>query len=140
MDIKNIHNYTQEDLEEILDNASKLYYLGTDEDKESPLSDEMFDFLKQYLISHFPSSKYKDNIGTDNIQGKVDLPVHMGSMTNKKSENQIDKWVIKYNDPIDHVIMSKLDGISGLLEKNGPMIKLFTRGNGKQGKDISGLL
>ena len=142
MDIKNIHNYTQEELEDILDNASKIYYLGSDDDnnKESPLSDEMFDFLKQYVISHFPSSKYKDNIGTDNIQGKVDLPVHMGSMTNKKNEDQISKWVIKYNDPIDHVIMSKLDGISGLLEKNGPMIKLFTRGNGKQGKDITGLL
>ena len=142
MDIKNIHNYTQEELEDILDNASKIYYLGSDDNKnnESPLSDEMFDFLKQYVISHFPSSKYKDNIGIDNIQGKVDLPVHMGSMTNKKNEDQISKWKVKYNDPIDHVIMSKLDGISGLLEKNGPMIKLFTRGNGKQGKDITSLL
>lgn len=140
MDIKNIHNYSQEELEDILDNASKIYYLGSDENKESPLSDDMFDFIKQYVISHFPSSKYTDNIGVDNIQGKVELPVHMGSMTNKKNQDQIGKWVVKYNDPIDHVIMSKLDGISGLLEKNGPMIKLFTRGNGKQGKDISGLL
>ena len=61
-------------------------------------------------------------------------------MTNKKNEDQISKWVIKYNVPNDYVIMSKLDGISGLLEKNGPMIKLFTRGNGKQGTDITGLL
>ena len=114
--------------------------MGSKTSNESPLTDELFDFVKEYVISHFPDSKYKDNIGTDNIQGKVDLPVHMGSMTNKKNEDQISKWVTKFNDPKDHVIMSKLDGISGLLEKNGPIIKLFTRGNGKQGKDISSLL
>ena len=89
MDFKNIHNYSQEELEEILDNASEIYYLGSKTSNESPLTDELFDFVKEYVISHFPDSKYKDNIGTDNIQGKVDLPVHMGSMTNKKMKTRL---------------------------------------------------
>ena len=36
--------------------------------------------------------------------------------------------------------MSKLNGISALLNKDGSGIKLYTRGNGKQGKDISHLI
>ena len=41
----------------------------------------------------------------------------MGSMDNLKSEKQINNWISKY--PENYVIMSKLDGISGLLYKNG---------------------
>ena len=136
MNFNNIHNYSQQEIEDILDEASKAYY----DSKEQTLNDEEFDFLKSYLISHFPDSKYKDNIGTDCVEGKVDLPVHMGSMDNFKTEKQINKYISKFNNPSDYVIMSKLDGISGLLEKNGSHIRLFTRGNGKKGKDISNLL
>ena len=52
----------------------------------------------------------------------------------KKINNFIKKYANNY------VIMSKLDGISGLLYKNGHILKLYTRGNGVEGKDVSHLI
>lgn len=141
--IQNIENYSKEELEEILDDASKYYYDNKKDKKGKDileLNDNEFDFIKEYLIVHYPDSKYINNIGTDCVEGKVELPIWMGSMTNKKTEKQVDKWKDEYNDIKDYVISSKLDGISGLLEKKGMIIKFYTRGNGKMGKDISNLL
>ena len=141
--IQNIENFSKEELEDILDDASKYYYDNKKNKKGKDivvLNDNEFDFIKEYLILHHPDSKYTENIGTDCIEGKVELPVWMGSMTNKKTSKQIEKWKEDYNDVKDYVISSKLDGISGLLEKKGMMIKFYTRGNGKMGKDISNLL
>ena len=44
----------------------------------------------------------------------------------------------KYND--GYVISAKLDGVSGLFSNEGGIPKLFTRGNGKIGQDISHLI
>ncbi len=137
--VQNITNYDKEELEDILDNASKSYY-DNKKENELVLEDNVFDFIKEYLILHYPDSKYVDNIGTDCIEGKVELPVWMGSMTNKKTSKQIEKWKEDYSDVKDYVISSKLDGISGLLDKKGMITKFYTRGNGKMGKDISHLL
>ena len=133
MDFDNIHFYSQSELESILDEASDNYY-NTD---QLTLTDQEFDFIKEYLITTFPMTKYKSQIGSDSA-GKIDLPVWMGSMDNIKTEKKINSWISKF--PNDYVIMSKLDGISALLHKNGSITKFYTRGNGKQGKDISHLL
>ena len=70
---------------------------------------------------------------------KVKLPVHMGSMNKKKTEKEIDSWT--KNFPGDVVISDKLDGISFLLVfKPNDKVKLLTRGDGTEGKDISKLL
>ena len=133
MDFQDIDNYSQEELEEILDSASNSYY----NTNKLTLKDEEFDFIKEYLLSKYPYSKYKTKVGhvTNN---KVKLPYYMGSMDNLKEEKKINNWIKKYNE--DYVIMSKLDGISGLLYKNGHIVKLFTRGNGVEGKDVSHLI
>ena len=133
MDFQNIDNYSKEELEEILDGASNSYY-NTNKLK---LKDDEFDFVKEYLLSKYPHSKYKTKVG--HVTGsKVKLPYYMGSMDNLKEEKKINNWMKKYKE--DYVIMSKLDGISGLLYKNGHTIKLFTRGNGVEGKDVSHLI
>ena len=133
MDFQNIDNYTQEELEEILDDASDSYY----NTNKLSLTDNEFDFVKEYLLSKYPHSKYKTKVG--HITGnKVKLPYYMGSMDNLKEEKKINNWIKKYEK--DYVIMSKLDGISGLLYKNGHILKLFTRGNGEEGKDVSHLI
>jgi DNA ligase (NAD+) len=133
MDFQNIDNYSQEELEEILDDASNSYY----NTNKLTLKDDEFDFVKEYLLSKYPHSKYKTKIG--HVTGnKVKLPYYMGSMDNLKKENKINNWMKKYKE--DYVIMSKLDGISGLLYKNGHILKLFTRGNGVEGKDVSHLI
>ena len=133
MDFQNIDNYSQEDLEELLDDASNSYY----NTNKLTLSDSEFDFIKEYLLSQYPYSKYKTNIGYS-TSNKINLPYYMGSMDNLKEEKKINNWIKKYNE--DYVIMSKLDGISGLLYKNGHNIKLYTRGNGLEGKDVSHLI
>jgi len=133
MDFQNIDNCTQEELEEILDGASNSYY----NTNKLSLTDNEFDFVKEYLLSKYPHSKYKTKVG--HITGnKVKLPYYMGSMDNLKEEKKINNWIKKYEE--DYVIMSKLDGISGLLYKNGHILKLFTRGNGVEGKDVSHLI
>ena len=41
----------------------------------------------------------------------------MGSMDNYKTEKKVESWKKDY--PSDYVIMDKLDGVSGLLQKDG---------------------
>ena len=134
MNFKNIDSYTQHEMEEILDNASNSYYNSGKEQ----LTDDEFDFLKEFLISKFPKTSYKNKTGYEVTGEKVELPYWMGSMTNKKDKKKVDVYLNKYEK--DYVLMSKLDGISALLNKDGSGVKLYTRGNGKQGKDISHLI
>ena len=136
INLQKLYNYNQEELEEILISAETKYYNNIE---GLEISDEKFDYIKAYLIEHYPNTKYKNKIGTDEKKvNKVDLPIWMGSMDNYKTEKQIENYKKKYKS--NYVIMSKLDGISALIEKNGVQVKLFTRGNGKKGKDISHLL
>lgn len=136
INLHKLYKYNQEELEEILDSAETRYY-NNEEGLE--ISDEKFDYIKTYLIEHYPSTKYKNKVGTEELKvNKVNLPIWMGSMDNFKTEKQIENYKKTYIK--NYVIMSKLDGISGLIEKNGPRIRLYTRGNGKKGKDISHLL
>ena len=83
MDFKNLDSYSQEELEEILDNASNSYYNSGKEE----LTDEEFDFLKEFLISKFPKTSYKNKTGYEVTGEKVKLPYWMGSMTNIKDNN-----------------------------------------------------
>ena len=134
MDMSQIHDYTLEELEEILDEACDTYYNSN----KTTLTDDEFDFVKEFLISKYPYTKYATKIG-HNVKGtKVQLPYYMGSMDKFKEEKKIVNWLKTYND--DFVIMSKLDGISALYVKNGISQNLYTRGNGTHGKDISHLL
>ena len=133
MDLQDIDNYTQDELENVLDEASNAYYNTS----KITMTDEDFDFVKEYLLSKYPHSKYKNKVG--HVTGnKVKLPYYMGSMDNLKEEKKINNFIKKYAN--NYVIMSKLDGISGLLYKNGHILKLYTRGNGVEGKDVSHLI
>jgi len=63
----------------------------------------------------------------------------MASMDKIKPDTgAIDKWKTKYKGP--YVMSAKLDGISGLFSTESDTPKLYTRGNGKVGQDISYLI
>ena len=66
------------------------------------------------------------------------LPYWMGSMNKKKTKEEVEKWYPKY--PGEVVISDKLDGKSFILDIKDGIPKLYSRGNGNQGKDISYLL
>jgi NAD-dependent DNA ligase len=50
----------------------------------------------------------------------------------------LDSWMKKYKGP--YVLSCKLDGVSGLYSTEGPVPKLYTRGNGIVGQDVSYLI
>ena len=128
-------------LKKALQYAVDLYY---NEPEKVFLSDNEFDVVKEYYDKKFePFVEIGAPIKQD--KAKVTLPYPMPSMDKiKPSTGALDKWLAKYNDPSDYVISGKLDGISGLYvvkTKNGKTEKrLYTRGDGEVGQDISGLI
>ena len=99
----------------------------------SPWSDATYD-----LVCEIMKEKYEfiveNMVGADVTGSEVQLPEYMGSMNKYKTEKEIQSWMGKYNGP--YIVSAKLDGISALWD-NG---KLYTRGNGSRGRDISYLL
>ena len=127
----------------IIDGLNELYYnQGT-----SPLNDECYDELLDLIYNDFPEIQehFKNKVGSEhNIHSEgeeVKLPFYMGSMNKLKTQKQIDLWIQKYphinvNHNIKYMMSAKLDGISALF-CNG---KLYSRGNGTKGRDISFLI
>ena len=63
----------------------------------------------------------------------------MGSMDKIKPDtNALTTWASKYHGP--YVLSCKLDGVSGLYTTEGTVPKLYTRGDGKVGQDVSHLI
>jgi NAD-dependent DNA ligase len=104
------------------------------------VSDEEYDLLIDAIRYLEPNNSFFKEIGTDCKQNNiVELPFYMGSMDKIKNSKDIIDWSYKYDGP--YYISDKLDGISALLEldkKNGN--KLYTRGNGLKGNDITPLI
>lgn len=118
----------------------KLYlddkYYNTGE--EVYLTDYQYDLLKEIIQKRDPL--YIPPIGAkirmnDN---RVELPFWLGSMDKLKPEDIIElkRWLVK-NESKEYIIESKLDGISCLLISKKGKIKLYTRGDGITGSDIS---
>ena len=107
---------------------------------EPIVSDEEYDLLIDSIKYREPNNPFLKEIGTDCKKNNiVELPFYMGSMDKIKNSKDIINWSNKFSGP--YYISDKLDGISALLEidkKNGN--KLYTRGNGLQGNDITTLL
>ena len=118
--IQFVNSASQEDIEKLLHQCSDNYY--NTEDGNILISDQVFDTIKDYLDLTFPDSKFLSQIGSTIKNGKVKLPIHMGSMNKKKTEKDIDNWIKTY--PGEVVISDKLDGISFLLEKKSDNINL----------------
>ena len=126
---------TEKQIQSILTSASKSYY-GTSKEL---LSDASFDALKEYFEEKYPNNPFHKKIGSEVLDSnKVKLPIHMGSMDKKKTEKDINSWIVKY--PGEVVVSDKLDGISFLLVLENGKTTLLTRGNGTEGKDISKII
>ena len=127
---------SEKELGNILKDASAAYYNSM----ESLLTDNEFDIIKEYVEKKYPKNKILTQIGAPVAdKNKVKLPYEMPSMDKIKPDtNALDKWKVKYTGP--YVISAKLDGISGLYSTENGKKKLYTRGNGKVGQDISHLI
>jgi len=127
------------DLEKVLTLASDKYY----SDETPIISDDVYDILIDQLEKRDKSNVLLTNIGSDTsipTKDKVVLPYFMGSMNKIKTKDGLTTWLTKY--PIDSkfVISDKLDGISALYVNDHGKIKLYSRGNGEQGRNISNII
>lgn len=121
----------------ILIESNKAYYnetLGT----PTLMTDNEYDIVKEFVERKFPKNTVVDQVGAPAERNKVRLPFNMPSMDKIKPDTTvIETWKRKYPGP--YVISCKLDGVSGLYTTVGPgnVPKLYTRGNGSVGQDVS---
>jgi DNA ligase (NAD+) len=126
---------SEKQLATIIDEASKAYY------NETPvMSDNEFDIVKEYMESKYPKNKILKQIGAPiQEKNKVKLPYNMPSMDKIKPDTDaLPKWKAKYTGP--YILSAKLDGISGMYSTENNEQRLYTRGNGTVGQDISHLI
>jgi NAD-dependent DNA ligase len=135
--IKVLENLSEIVLNEIIDEANDAYY------NENPvLTDNEFDIIKEYTDKKFPKAASLCKVGAPVRGSKVTLPFEMASMDKIKPDSgALDAWTVKYKGP--YVLSCKLDGVSGLYihsKTTSGQHKLYTRGNGCVGQDISHLI
>lgn len=125
------------EFEQLLIDAAEAYY-NTD---KQLITDETYDILIDYLKEIKPKSTVLKAIGSQPVdeRTKVKLPYHLGSMDKiKPGSRKLELWFSRYSGP--YLISDKLDGLSGLLVIENGEHKLYTRGNGSYGQDVSHLL
>ena len=129
-----LNGLNENQLSSILREANKAYY------NEQPLmTDNEFDIVKEYIEKKYPSNKAIVEIGAPIERNKVKLPYEMWSMDKIKPDtNALANWMSKYKGP--YILSCKLDGVSGLYSTEGKEPKLYTRGDGKVGQDVSHLI
>jgi NAD-dependent DNA ligase len=130
------------DLVSFLKTANSSYY----KDSEPIIEDKIYDILMFILKERDPTNELLNKIGIFDLNSdnnEVQLPYPMASLEKITELNDIKKnitlWTKKYIGP--YVISDKLDGVSAQLTKhmNG-IVKLYTRGDGTIGQDISHLI
>lgn len=133
--INYLSKLTENELMELLLYANDEYYNG-----EALMTDAEYDILRDYMSSHYPINPILQQVGSLPTYKKVRLPVSMPSMNKIKPEN-LARWITKYpplTENSSYIISHKLDGVSALYIPNER--KLFTRGDGLYGQDISHIL
>jgi NAD-dependent DNA ligase len=125
---------SEEMLESMLRLANDQYY----NTETAVLTDNEYDVLKEYVERKYPKNAVISEVGatpTPTAKNKVSLPYEMPSMDKIKPDTEaLVHWMKSYGGP--YVLSCKLDGVSGLYTGS----KLYTRGNGKVGQDITHLL
>jgi len=129
-----LKNLNEKHLASLVHEANIAYY-----NEEPFLTDNEFDIIKDFMQAKYPSNQVVTEIGASVVKNKVTLPYPMASMDKIKPDtNALSNWVAKYSGP--YVLSCKLDGVSGLYTTEGQIPKLYTRGDGKVGQDISHLI
>lgn len=123
-------------LAKLVDAAADAYY-----NTSTPLlPDDLFDLAKDTLAKRDPNNPAIRRVGAPIRGEKVTLPYWMGSLDKIRDDpKQLQKWKAKYGGQV--VVSDKLDGNSAMLvyAKDGGM-KMYSRGDGEYGQDISHLV
>ena len=126
-----LQHLNEKTLTDILRYSNKMYY------NQTPImTDNQYDIVKEFTENKFPLNVAIAEIGAEVERNKVPLPYEMASMDKIKPDTSaLTNWMNKFSGP--YVLSCKLDGVSGLYSTEGPTPKLYTRGNGKIGQDVS---
>jgi DNA ligase (NAD+) len=129
-----LENLNEKQLEDIIRVSNEKYYNQT-----PAMTDNQYDIVKEYIEQKYPNNAVINEIGAEVERNKVKLPYEMASMDKIKPDtNALGSWKKKYTGP--YVLSCKLDGVSGLYTTEGKVPKLYTRGDGKVGQDVSHLI
>ena len=129
-----LHNLNEQQLTHILSQANILY-----RNMQPIMTDNEYDIIQDYIAEKYPHNKAIWDIGAPVERGKATLPYQMWSMDKiKPDSNAVVNWCAKYSGP--YVLSCKLDGVSALYSSEGAVPKLYTRGDGKIGQDVSHLI
>jgi DNA ligase (NAD+) len=134
--ISSLNSLSEPQLSSMVAEANKAFHFN----KTPVMTDNEYDIMKEFLEKKFPSSAVLLEVGTPIIEkNKVTLPYEMASMDKIKPDTgALIAWKKKYSGP--YVLSCKLDGVSGMYSTEGGVAKLYTRGNGKVGQDVSHLI
>lgn len=120
------------DLKALKDRCDDAYYNSGEEILLDSEYDELVDRIKK-------AENTEETVGATPTNHAVTLPYWMGSLDKIKTQEELDRWLSSKGDISTFCITPKLDGVSCLLVIKDSKIKLYTRGNGKVGSDITPL-
>lgn len=129
----------EEDIEVLCSIKSYVDDLYYNTGEETGLTDEQYDMLKETLYQRDPTLKIPVGAKLRKGENRAKLPVWMGSMDKYVNDKDIQTWISKQYEGDDNMysIGCKLDGVSCLFVSENGEHKLYTRGDGVIGADIS---
>ena len=131
-----LETQTTEEIASLLRKAASEYYKGT-----PVITDDIFDITRNYLATRDPTNPVLQEVGAP-TGAKVKLPFWMGSLDKiREDPAALEKWKARFPGKV--AVSDKLDGNSALLvysdsEPGHP--RMYSRGDGFQGQDISHII
>jgi DNA ligase (NAD+) len=130
-----IEGLNEQQITDIIVTANDAYY----NTKKPLMNDNEYDIVREYAEKKYPDNETIKQVGAPIEKNKVTLPYNMPSMDKIKPDTgALTTWIGKYSGP--YVLSCKLDGVSGMYTTEGPEPKLYTRGDGTIGQDITHIL
>ena len=133
-----LENLSEDALSAMVVYANENYY-NLEPGCNTLLTDNEYDVLKEFIERKFPKNTAIQEVGAPIEKNKVTLPYQMPSMDKIKPDSgALESWSKKYKGP--YITSCKLDGVSGMYSLEGDVPKLYTRGNGTIGQDVTHLI
>lgn len=132
-------DFTIAEIVDILETASDQYYNRLPDDPDPWLTDAEYDSLERYLKERDPANKFLIGVGSAVRGDKVPLPFPMSGL-DQIYEGEIEGWIKnnKFENELFQVA-AKADGTSIMLvyDEIGDLQKAYSRGNGREGQDVT---
>ena len=135
MDLNHASSLTA--LVSLLEKATHAYHNGL----EPVMTDDAYDAALERLKALAPTHPFLSRVGAQliSVKDEVVLPIPLPSLNKIKTQEEISRWIA---NPVCkssfYRASAKLDGCSALWLPQSR--KLYTRGNGIKGRDISGFV